>query len=65
MPYFRHERVIGDGNGIFGDKTDLSQKIFSLVVYGRRQWNKPDIRKDSEGNEHLAGMVEADILLLP
>jgi hypothetical protein len=27
------------------------------------QWNKPDIRKDSKGNEHLARMVEADRLL--
>jgi hypothetical protein len=34
-PYFRHERVIGDRNGIFGDKSDLSQKIFSLVVFRR------------------------------
>jgi hypothetical protein len=32
-PYFHHERVIGDGNGIFGDKSDLSQKFFSLVVF--------------------------------
>jgi hypothetical protein len=31
-PYFHHERVIGDKNGIFGDESDLSQKIISLVV---------------------------------
>jgi hypothetical protein len=34
-PCFRHERVIGDGNGIFGDESYLSQKIFSLVVVER------------------------------
>jgi hypothetical protein len=32
-PYFCHDGVIGDGNGIFGDESDFSQKIFSLVVF--------------------------------
>ena len=31
-PRFRHNGVLSDGIGIFGDKSDLSQKIFSLVV---------------------------------
>jgi hypothetical protein len=31
-PYSCHDGVIGDRNGIFGDESDLSQKIFSLVV---------------------------------
>jgi hypothetical protein len=34
-------------------------------IYGCRKWNKPDIRKDPKGNEHLAGMLEADRLLFP
>jgi hypothetical protein len=34
-------------------------------IHGHRQWNKPDIRKNPEGNEHLAGMPEADRLLFP
>ena len=33
MPRFRHEGVLSDGNGIFGDESDLSQKLFSLVVH--------------------------------
>ena len=31
-PRFRHEGVLSDGNGIFGDESDLSQKLFSLIV---------------------------------
>jgi hypothetical protein len=34
-------------------------------IHGHRQWNKPDIRKNPEGNEHLAGMPKADRLLFP
>jgi hypothetical protein len=33
--------------------------------HGRRKWHKLNIRKDSKGNEHLAGKPEADRLLYP
>jgi hypothetical protein len=36
-----------------------------MGIYGYRQWHKLNIRKDPEGNEHLAGMVKANRLLFP
>jgi hypothetical protein len=47
-------------NGVEGANKRIQHQT---SIYGCGQWNKLNIRKDLEGNEHLTRMIEANRLL--
>jgi hypothetical protein len=49
-------------NGVEGENRKIRHR---MSIHGCRQWYKPNIRKNFEGNEHITGLALADRLLFP